>query len=208
MGGVSPHTPNAPRNPPLLSAAYRKYGIVSGYCPKGFPLPVPGARGRRSLRILGGGSSLRRSTCDAPASLRLTSLPESSARIPLPRLLRPWRAPLRGCLRPEDPRRCGGSPQRPVERGCGSSERNGSERAKVTSVAEGNPPASRGPSGSQGGLLPGHPLPALHRCSVPGEGTAPNERSRKRRRNSKILLTCRAVKRAFTPLPRGPKGRA
>ena len=48
----------------------------------------------------------------------------------------------------------GGSAERPVERGCGSSERNGSERAKVASVAEGNPPASRGPSGSQGGLLP------------------------------------------------------
>src|SRR3972149_18126 len=56
--------------------------------------------------------------------------------------------------------------------------------------------------------LPGHPLPALHRCSVPREGTAPNERSRKRRRNSKISFTCLAVTRAFTILPRGPKGSA
>src|SRR4030065_34784 len=38
-----------------VSAAYRKYGIVSGHCPKGFPLPVPGALGRLSLPILGGG---------------------------------------------------------------------------------------------------------------------------------------------------------
>src|SRR4030067_996457 len=60
----------------------------------------------------GGGSSLRRSTCDAPASLRLTSLPESSARIPLPRLLRPWRAPLRGCLRPGTLGDAGGSTRR------------------------------------------------------------------------------------------------
>ena len=64
------------------------------------------------FRILGGGSSLRRSPCDAPASLRLTSLPESSARIPLPRLLRPWCAPLRGCLRPGTLGDAGGSTRR------------------------------------------------------------------------------------------------
>jgi hypothetical protein len=38
-----------------VSAASRKYGLVSGRCPGAFPLPVPGARGRRSLRSLGGG---------------------------------------------------------------------------------------------------------------------------------------------------------
>ena len=36
------------------------------------------------FRILGGGRSLRRSTRDEPASLRLTFLPESSARTPRP----------------------------------------------------------------------------------------------------------------------------
>jgi hypothetical protein len=36
----------------------------------------------------------------------------------------------------------GGSAERPRERGTGSFKRKGSERAKVASVAEGNPPAS------------------------------------------------------------------
>ena len=40
----------------------------------------------------------------------------------------------------------GGSTKRPVERGCESGERNGSERVKVASVAEGNPPRAGAPS--------------------------------------------------------------
>ena len=38
----------------------------------------------------------------------------------------------------------GGSTRRPVERGAGGGERNGSERAEVASVAEGNPPREPG----------------------------------------------------------------
>ena len=55
---------------------------------RGFPSRCQGLSGGYRSASSEGGRSLRRSTCDAPASLRLTSLPESSARTPLPRLLR------------------------------------------------------------------------------------------------------------------------
>src|SRR4030042_4365166 len=65
-----------------LSAAFRNYGPLSGRCPEVLPLPVPRARGRLSLRSLGGG--LRswlavRGTCTAalltaPPLLRLAAL--------------------------------------------------------------------------------------------------------------------------------------
>ncbi len=56
--------------------------------------------------------------------------------------------------------------------------------------------------------FPVHPVPVRHRSPVPQEEAVPNERSRERRRNSKIPLSCRAVTRAFATLPRGPRGRA
>src|SRR3989304_2756553 len=46
-----------------------------------------------------GGRSLRRSTCDAPASLRLTSLPESSARTPRPSAAPPPSRPAASAIR-------------------------------------------------------------------------------------------------------------
>jgi hypothetical protein len=81
-----------------------------------------------------------------PQVLSLTSLPESSARIHFPRLLRPWRAPLRGCLRPEDPRRCGGgSTRRPVSlrRKLRRAERQRADGGR--SRSRGDPSASKGP---------------------------------------------------------------
>ena len=74
-----------------------------------------------------GGRSLRRSTCDTPASLRLPFLPESSARRPWVRCRR-GRAP-RGLMRPD---RRGAQPRRTL----GGTVREGNEVGGDAAVLE------------------------------------------------------------------------